>query len=135
MFRMRTPHLQLGLKSIKTNNVYAEMVYNVLSFFLPNAQVLGTTGYRLYVLFSLITLYGSNVGSLIVMTDFLSAIPFTSGTASDRRTFSQIVLTIVSLALCLLKDPSFPLFSFSQLGCSSPSPPSASSPSPPPISS
>ena len=101
----------LGLKSIKTNNVYAEMVYNVL----------GTTGYRFYVFFSLFTLYGSNVGSLIVMTDFLSAIPFTSGTPQDRRVFSQFVLTIVSLLLCLLKDPSLlvPVSSFGLIAIAS----------------
>lgn len=64
------------------------------------------------------------MGSLIVMTDFLSAIPFTSGTAQDRRVVSQFILTIISLALCLLKDPSFPLFHPSQIVCWSRFPPS-----------
>ena len=54
---------------------------------------------------------------MALWTDFLSAIPFTSGTPQDRRVFSQFVLTIVSLLLCLLKDPSFPLFHLSQIDC------------------
>ena len=29
------------------------------------SQVLGTTGYYMYVLFSLITLYGSNIGTMV----------------------------------------------------------------------
>ena len=55
---------------------------------------------------SLITLYGSNGGSLIILTDFFSAIPFTSGDAESRRRVCQLILTIVCLLLCLLKDPS-----------------------------
>ena len=85
----------LGLKSIKTNNVYAEMVYNVL----------GTSGYRAYVVFSLITLYGSNIGSLIAASKSLSQVPFTSGSSDSRYTISLIISTVICLILSILKDP------------------------------
>ena len=86
----------LGLKSIQTSNVYAEMVFNVL----------GTTGYYLYVVFSLITLYGSNIGSVIAMAGFLGDMSFFGKSESTRKFWIHIFITVVCIILCLLKDPS-----------------------------
>ncbi|KAK8797892.1 hypothetical protein WA171_005421 [Blastocystis sp. BT1] len=86
----------LGLKSIQTSNVYAEMVFNVL----------GTGGYRFYVVFSLITLYGSNIGSVIAMAGFLENMTFFGKNETSRKIVIQIFITIICIVLCLLKDPS-----------------------------
>ena len=44
--------------------------------------------------------------SQIVMTDFLSSLPFLEDNYSLKRILMQIILTIFSILLCLLKDPS-----------------------------
>ena len=79
-----------------TNNTYAELVY----------KALGSTGYWIYYVCSLITLYGSNIGSMVVMTDFLEALPIGSN-RKLRRIISQMILTVLCIILCLLKDPKF----------------------------
>lgn len=93
-------------KTIQTNNTYAELVY----------KALGNVGYWIYYVCSLITLYGSNIGSMVyilyilydqvVMTDFLECIPF-SHNKTMRRLIAQIILTVLCIILCLLKDPKY----------------------------
>ena len=78
---------------IHTNNTYAELVF----------KVTGNTGYWIYYVCSLITLYGSNIGSMVVMTDFLSVLPL--GPQKFRRLIAQVILTVLCVILCLLKDP------------------------------
>lgn len=107
---------QLGLKSIQTSNVYAEMVFNVHKNHSFLLQVLGTGGYRFYVVFSLITLYGSNIGSVvqmeshlqqqIAMAGFLENMTFFGKNETSRKIVIQIFITIICIVLCLLKDPS-----------------------------
>ena len=87
-----------------TNNTYAELVY----------KALGSTGYWIYYVCSLITLYGSNIGSMVVMTDFLEAIPIGSN-RKLRRIISQVMLTLLCILLCLLKDPKYSFYSSSQI--------------------
>ncbi|CBK21714.2 uncharacterized protein [Blastocystis hominis] len=91
-------------KEIMTNNTYAELVY----------KALGSVGYWIYYVCSLITLYGSNIGSMVVMTDFLEAIPIGSN-RKLRRVISQVILTLLCILLCLLKDPKM-LVAVSSLG-------------------
>ncbi|KAK8795926.1 hypothetical protein WA171_003892, partial [Blastocystis sp. BT1] len=88
---------------IKTNNTYAELVF----------KVTGNIGYWIYYVCSLITLYGSNIGSMVVMTDFLSALPL--GAPQYRRLIAQLILTVLCIILCLLKDPKM-LVAVSSLG-------------------
>ena len=66
-------------------------------------KVTGNTGYCIYYVCSLITLYGSNIGSMVVMTDFLSVLPL--GPQKFRRLIEQVILTVLCVILCLLKDP------------------------------
>lgn len=87
-------HSKNDYKEIQTNNTYAELVY----------KALGSVGYWIYYVCSLITLYGSNIGSMVVMTDFLEAIPIGSN-RKLRRIISQVILTVLCILLCLLKDP------------------------------
>ena len=89
--------------TIQTSNTYAELVF----------KVTGNIGYWIYYICSLITLYGSNIGSMVVMTDFLSVIPM--GPPHLRRLYAQIILTILCIILCLLKDPKM-LVGVSSLG-------------------
>ena len=86
-------HIQDAFPEIKTNNTYAELVF----------KVTGNIGYWIYYVCSLITLYGSNIGSMVVMTDFLSALPL--GAPQYRRLIAQLILTVLCIVLCLLKDP------------------------------
>lgn len=86
-------HMQDAFPEIKTNNTYAELVF----------KVTGNIGYWIYYVCSLITLYGSNIGSMVVMTDFLSALPL--GAPQYRRLIAQLILTVLCIILCLLKDP------------------------------
>lgn len=66
-------------------------------------KVTGNTGYWIYYVCSLITLYGSNIGSMVVMTDFLSVLrPARRSSACLTR---QVILTVLCVILCLLKDP------------------------------
>ena len=46
---------------------------------------------------------------MVVMTDFLSALPL--GPLKYRRLLAQIILTVLCIVLCLLKDPKF-VFAF-----------------------
>ena len=69
-------------------------------------KALGSGGYWLYYVCSLITLYGSNIGSMVVMADFLEAMPIGSN-VKMRRLVSQIILTILCIILCELKDPKY----------------------------
>lgn len=66
-------------------------------------KVTGNAGYWIYYVCSLITLYGSNIGSMVVMTDFLSVLPL--GPQKFRRLIAQVILTVLCIILCLLKDP------------------------------
>ena len=77
-----------------TNNTYAELVF----------KALGSVGYWIYYVCSLITLYGSNIGSMVVMTDFLGAMPIGQN-KKLRRLIAQVILTVLCIILCLLKDP------------------------------
>ena len=69
-------------------------------------KVTGNDGYWIYYVSSLITLYGSNIGSMVVMTDFLSVLPL--GPPKFRRLIAQVILTVLCIILCLLKDPKSP---------------------------
>lgn len=40
---------------------------------------------------------------MVVMTDFLSALPL--GAPQYRRLIAQLILTVLCIILCLLKDP------------------------------
>lgn len=40
------------------------------------------------------------------MTDFMSSLPFMNSHPQLKRSLLQIILTIMAIALCLLKDPS-----------------------------
>ena len=50
--------------------------------------------------------YGACVGTMIVMTDFLSSLPIMTSHPTEKRYLMQSILTVVSIVLCLLKDPS-----------------------------
>ena len=69
-------------------------------------KVTGNVGYWIYYVCSLITLYGSNIGSMVVMTDFLSALPVMTDNPQAKRYVMQAILTVVAIILCMLKDPS-----------------------------
>ena len=50
--------------------------------------------------------YGACVGTMIVMTDFLSSLPIMTSHPTEKRYLMQSILTIIAIILCLLKDPS-----------------------------
>ena len=52
------------------------------------------------------TLYGACIGTMIVMTDFLSALPVMTDNPQAKRYVMQAILTVVAIVLCMLKDPS-----------------------------
>ena len=52
------------------------------------------------------TLYGASIGTMVVMTDFLSSLPIMTSHPTEKRYLMQSILTVVSIVLCLLKDPS-----------------------------
>lgn len=52
------------------------------------------------------TLYGACIGTMIVMTDFLSALPVMTDSLQTKRYVMQGILTVVAIVLCMLKDPS-----------------------------
>ena len=59
--------------------------------------------------------YGACVGTMIVMTDFLSSLPIMTSHPTEKRYLMQSILTIIAIVLCLLKDPSL-VVSISSLG-------------------
>lgn len=52
------------------------------------------------------TLYGACIGTMIVMTDFMVALPVMTGSLEMKRYVMQAILTVVAIILCMLKDPS-----------------------------
>ena len=61
------------------------------------------------------TLYGASIGTMVVMTDFLSSLPIMTSHPTEKRYLMQSILTIIAIVLCLLKDPSV-LVGISSLG-------------------
>ena len=61
------------------------------------------------------TLYGACIGTMVVMTDFLSSLPIMTSNPTGKRYLMQVLLTVVAIVLCMLKDPSL-LVSISSLG-------------------
>lgn len=61
------------------------------------------------------TLYGASIGTMVVMTDFLSSLPIMTSHPTEKRYLMQSILTIIAIVLCLLKDPSL-VVSISSLG-------------------
>ena len=61
------------------------------------------------------TLYGACIGTMVVMTDFLSSLPIMTSNPTGKRYMMQILLTVIAIILCMLKDPSL-LVSISSLG-------------------
>ena len=61
------------------------------------------------------TLYGASIGTMVVMTDFLSSLPIMTSHPTEKRYLMQSILTIIAIILCLLKDPSL-VVSISSLG-------------------
>ena len=59
--------------------------------------------------------YGACVGTMIVITDFLSSLPIMTSHPTEKRYLMQSILTIIAIVLCLLKDPSL-VVSISSLG-------------------
>lgn len=77
----------------------------------------GKGGYWLILLSTLITLWGSDMGTMVLMTDFLTALPIFRNLSSSvrmQRLLPTIILFIVSWLSCILKNPRyspFPLLS------------------------
>ena len=72
---------------------------------LPYSQGLGKPGYYLFNFTLLLIFYGVCIGTMIVMTDFMESLPILSSWSSAKRYIMQILLTIMAILLCLLKDP------------------------------
>ncbi|KNB45561.1 hypothetical protein JH06_5485 [Blastocystis sp. subtype 4] len=78
----------------------------------------GKFGYWLILLSTLITLWGSDMGTMILMTDFLTALPFFKNMSSSKylqRLLPTIILFVCSWLTCILKNPSL-LAGVSSLG-------------------
>ena len=74
----------------------------------------GKFGYWLILLSTLITLWGSDMGTMILMTDFLTALPFFKNMSSSKylqRLLPTIILFVCSWLTCILKNPRFDLYS------------------------
>ena len=109
-------YFQIGNGIIHTQNDYARICYIACLHDHCNFQALGKPGYYIFNFAMLMTLYGAAIGTMvvlidsadpqIVMTDFLSSLPFLTDNYSMKRTLMQILLTILAIVLCLLKDPS-----------------------------
>ncbi|OAO12029.1 Transmembrane amino acid transporter protein [Blastocystis sp. ATCC 50177/Nand II] len=77
----------------------------------------GKAGYWLVLICTLITLWGSDMGTMILMTDFLSDLPPFNriGSASTRRILPTIILLFFCWITSILKNPTL-LVSVSSLG-------------------
>ena len=92
-----------------------ECATSYLSWLFPYLQGLGKPGYYLFNFALLMTLYGACIGTMVVMTDFLSSLPIMTSNPTGKRYLMQVLLTVVAIVLCMLKDPSL-LVSISSLG-------------------
>ena len=68
------------------------------------------------MLFStLITLWGSDMGTMVLMTDLLMSLPWFNS-FSENETIRRIVATVILFVLCwltcILKNPTFEQFRF-----------------------
>lgn len=73
-------------------------------------------GYYVFNFAVLLTMYGAAIGTMvglfsshhpqIVMTDFLAGLPVMTNNPGLKRLIMQIILTVLAIVLCLLKDPS-----------------------------
>lgn len=73
----------------------------------------GKFGYWLILLSTLITLWGSDMGTMVLMTDFLTALPFFKNMSSSKnlqRLLPTIILFLCSWLTCILKNPRYILF-------------------------
>lgn len=70
-----------------------------------NLQGLGKPGYYLFNFALLMIFYGACIGTMIVMTDFMSSLPLLTAYPTGKRYVMQILLTVIAILLCLLKDP------------------------------
>ena len=77
-----------------SSNEYANICYNVL----------GNTGYIVFLLASLMDIYGGKIGSMVVMTDFVCGLPFFQTNAKMWRIIVQSILTVIGTILCILKN-------------------------------
>ena len=68
----------------------------------------GKAGYWLMLISTLITLWGSDMGTMVLMTDLLMSLPwFNSFSDSEtiRRFVATIILFILCWLTCILKNP------------------------------
>ena len=96
----------MGKGIIRTNNDYARLCYMVGLNPPVHAKALGKYGYYLFNFALLMTLYGACIGTMIVMTDFMVALPVMTDSPDMKRYIMQAILTIIAIILCMLKDPS-----------------------------
>ena len=68
----------------------------------------GKVGYWLVLLSTLITLWGSDMGTMVLMTDLLADLPFLNGISASPK-IRRIVLTSLLMfccwITCILKNP------------------------------
>lgn len=110
MFQMKT-------NAIRTNNDYARLCYIVWHLMCINVLVVRKTGLLPFqfcaVSNSLWCLYWNHGNRLmecmmiqVVMTDFLQSLPILNEYPFAKKLLSQILLALVAIILCMLKDPS-----------------------------
>ena len=76
-----------------SSNDYANLCYNII----------GKVGYVVFIIATLMDIYGAHIGMIVVMTDFLCGLPFLNNSIACRVTV-QAVLTVVATILCVLRD-------------------------------
>lgn len=79
-------------------------LYDLLAS-LPHPQGLGKPGFYLFNFALLMIFYGACIGTMIVMTDFMASLPIMTSSPTAKRYLMQILLTVIAILLCLLKDP------------------------------
>ena len=72
----------------------------------------GKAGYWLILVSTLITLWGSDMGTMVLMTDFLVALPIFNNIGSTKymqRLLPTIILFVSCWLTCILKNPRYVL--------------------------
>ena len=79
----------------RSSNDYASLCYDVL----------GPGGYYVFLIASILDLYGGIIGTLVVMTDFLCSLPIFTFHPKVTRFVLQACITLLCIVICLLKNP------------------------------